>query len=164
MKTILAAAVLMVASMAMGATFDPVTGNGDATRAEIQAAYGWTDAEYDERECQLNYIVNDKYTVVISTAMGPKTLTVDVRYYRTVPSDKVSGGVHFTGFNVPKASGFGGSSVVNQHGRIPQIGDFHLGGPITSVSAPVKTDALMIFAETKNAVVIKRYGWRNLKY
>ena len=123
MKTLLAATTLLFACVfAQAATFDPATGTGSASQADLQAAYGWTAAEYNKNAGGVSFVYcrADRYTITVqyttgSGSLATQTQTFDVNYKVATKSTLGATGFTITGYGAETAQG-----------RIPRVGDGHL--------------------------------------
>ncbi len=128
MRTTLAMALVAMATVAQAATFNPSTGVGSVSAAEVQTAMGWTPAQYQAAVTFYPTPVLsavERYTITVQYVQngvpGTQVQTIDVRSSRQVPVIKGAGGYNLPGYN--------GMTPLNLTRRVPQVGDMHLAGP-----------------------------------
>lgn len=70
-----ALAMFFAAAVASATTFDPTAGNGFVSKGDIQDAFGWNDATFQEQASTVGftYIAAWTWTVVCSGASGSQT-------------------------------------------------------------------------------------------
>lgn len=127
MKTILAVGLMMVAGAASAATFNPASGVGSLSQAEVCAAMGWTAAQYMAASTGNapgpTLAITERYTITVQYVNGAgatvsQTQTRDVSGSRRVPAAFAGANVNLPGYAAQPYL-----STLAVMGRVPQVGD-----------------------------------------